>query len=388
MNRKLAEAVIATFREAETESHFRRLSEFRYRFWIGIYGWLDASGLALYFLDRVRTLGIEGAIPVRVLQRLEENAADNREKTTSMLHEFLEINQLFKNADLTFANLKGFTLVPDACADTRLRCQLDLDFLIPSKDSQRFESILMERGYSLVGAGPDSREFKADTEYLPSVRDLYKPKNQRNVEIHFVDCDESGGRPRKNELSRLQSRMWDGSELPILSDVDKFLGHARHLFKHLKSEWTRVSWILEFGNFIIFHRESHALWHEVQDYLREDPQTKMAVGTATLIAEQTFGLLAIPETLKWSVRELPGPVRLWVERYGNKVLMAEFPGTKLYLLLLRAVSHDEVKTLKRVRAKIFPFHRPPKITVSARKPNLILRMTQYCESDQLFLPST
>jgi hypothetical protein len=377
MNRKLAEAVIATFREAETENHFNRLSEFRYRLWVGIHGWLDASGLALYFLARIRILGIEAAIPVRVLQRLEENAADNRKKNAMMLHEFLEINCRFKTAGLAFANLKGFTLFPDACTDIALRCQLDLDFLMSSKDAQHCENILIELGYSLVGVGKDSKEFKADSEQLPSVRDLYKPKKQRSVEVHFIDCDESESIPRKNDLSRLQSDVWNGSELPILSDLDKFLGHARHLFKHLKSEWTRASWVLEYRNFISFHRESNTLWLEVQEYLREDPKTRVAVGTATLIAEQAFGLASVPEPLKWSVRELPASVRLWVERYGNDVLMAEFPGTKLYLLLLRAVSHDEAKTLKKISDKLFPLHRPPKITVADGRSDMILQVFQY-----------
>jgi hypothetical protein len=77
------------------------------------------------------------------------------------------------------------------------------------------------------------------------------------------------------------------------------------------------------------------------------------------------------------VRELPASVRLWVERYGNDVLMAEFPGTKLYLLLLRAVSHDEAQTLKKISDKLFPLHRPPKITVADGRSDMILQVFQY-----------
>jgi hypothetical protein len=385
MDLRLAEAVIATFREAGTENHSKRFSGFHYRSWVRTYDWLDASGLALYFLARVRTLGIETAIPDRVLQRLKQNAADNQTKTDSMFDEFMAINHEFKNAGLSYVNLKGFTLVPDTCADIALRCQFDLDFLVSSKDIQCCESILMKRGYLLAGAGTGFKEFKAGSEQLPSVQDLYKAKTQRSVEIHFADYDAQGCIPWKNAPSNSQSKMWNGLELPVLSESDKFLGHALHLLKHLRSEWTRVSWILEYANFVSFHQENQVLWLEVQKHLTRDPGAKVAVGAATLIAEQSFGMVSIPEVLMWSVSELPIRVRLWVERYGNNVLMAKFPGTKLYLLLLRAMSHDEARTPGNVKKKLFPLHRPAKITVGRENKNLAMRLSQWRNQVSYFL---
>jgi Uncharacterised nucleotidyltransferase len=382
MDLRLAEAVIATFREAEADSHFNRLSGFRYRSWVGIYSWLDASGLALYFLARLKALEIEAVVPARVLQRLEENAVDNREKTVRMFDEFITLNREFKDAEVSYANLKGFTLVPAACADITLRCQLDLDFLVDVKDIRRCECILTKRGYSLAGTGINVKEYKAGSERLPSVRDLYKAKNQRSVEVHFVDHNEADGTRQYGKLSRMRSTIWNGLELPALSDLDKFIEHALHLFKHLKSEWTRASWILEYVNFVTFYQENKLFWIEVQKSLMSDSEAKVAVGIATLIAEQSFGMAFVPEILKWSVTELPVRMRLWVEQYGSRVLLAKFPGTKLYLLLLRVISDDDARSL---RKKIFPFHRPAKINIEHGNRSLMLQLHQLRSQVSYFL---
>ena len=80
--------------------------------WTDLLRWLDTSGLALYFLDRLKELDLLELLPPAVLTRLRQNLADNTERINEMIAESAEIQRRFQEARLSYAVLKGFSLCP------------------------------------------------------------------------------------------------------------------------------------------------------------------------------------------------------------------------------------------------------------------------------------
>jgi len=371
MNRRLAEAVIASFRDDRAEILRGRFASFDERSWLSSKDWLDTSGLALYFLARAKTLGIESVIPAQMLRCLEQNHVDNQARTEDMFDEFVNVNTEFQRAELSYANLKGFTFAPRSYPDPTCRYQHDLDFLVSPRDAEKCRQALKRQGYRLAAISGDTWEFKAGSPEVSSLRDLYKPRLHRSLEVHFLsEKERRESKHRGDALSRLQLQIWNGFEFPALSECDKFLAQALHLFKHFQTEWTRTAWMLEYATCIRSHRDDEVFWHEVIAAIAAAPETKIAIGVATLITSRTFGVVAPAGFLSCTVDELPTRVRLWVDRYEDEVAFIEYPGSKLYLLLQDVLSQNCPDWPSQRRRKLLPLRPPPTIISVSRSDGL------------------
>src|SRR5215469_8865160 len=186
MNPRFAEAVIAAFREADGGIHLRQLARLSIRDWRRGLHWLDASGLALYFRKRVASSCLEAYVPAEILNALDQRLEDNKQRTVQLFRQFEAINNAFQKNGAHYVNLKGFTLIPDYCPDPSLRCQFDLDFMIPHSELGLCQAILQSFGYAVTAKHENAVEFKAGSEQIPSIGDLYKSRSQRSVEVHFA----------------------------------------------------------------------------------------------------------------------------------------------------------------------------------------------------------
>ena len=369
-DRRVVEAVIATFHDSAEES-YGRLSGFRYRDWLRSYHWLDASGMALYFLDHVERLQIQTALPVATLARLRQNREDNRTRSATLFAEFIALNQAFQQAGVGYANLKGFSLSPASCPDPTLRCQLDLDFLVDGNQLDVCRQILARTGYALSGATNTVWEFRAGASELANMKDHYKAKPQRSVELHFAASEAAPYLPfRDGRLDRLGLHTWNGVTFPALRPADQFVQQALHIFQHLCSPCTRAAWLLECRNHIASRYRDQFFWEEVRAVSRPHRHASIAIGLTVLLGSRLYGGETPPQLEEWTSDCLPATVRLWADQYGREAILADFPGTKLYLLLLDELAkdrgdRDRSAWQKSKRRSLIPLHRAPRIVTTS-----------------------
>lgn len=357
MDRGLAKSVLATFRNiepsGETLVHFKRKS------WEQSYDWLDTSGIALYLLNEIKRKELAPKVPPEVLLRLEQNQKDNRARAEQLFCEFVQINSLFRKAGVRFVNLKGITLTPGYCADPDLRFQVDIDFLVERADADLCKKILELRDYRMTGLKEGTWEFKSGAEVLPALRDMYKPKAQRSVEVHFTSSNRELTQG-DDRIARSQLQTWRGFTFPALSESDKFISQSIHLYGHLRSEWTRLSWVLEYWTFVSSRRIDAGFWREVMERIEGDCDTAIAIGMSLKIAEKALGDLRIPALGDWTTEVLPENFNRWIEQYSDDVLFVEFPGSKLYLLLDERTKSKKQNAEMR-RKKLLPSSFPPRV---------------------------
>jgi hypothetical protein len=367
------EAVLLIFCDPLPEQ-YARLWPLSDNEWQQLLHWLDTSGLALYFLDRVLELQLNDLLPRAVMARLQQNLIDNTERLRSMVDESIEIQREFQGVHLSYAILKGFSLWPHSVPKLQLRSQLDLDFLVAEDSAPQARQILERRGYRLHAISGNSWEFKTD--HIPqasSLKNLYKNVPHRCVELHL----ETNSNEDSSLLARTVKRRFHGICMPALSPVDLLLGQGLHLFKHICSDFSRTAHLLEFRRHVLAYREDDAFWRELQALAEQNPRAGLALGVVTLLTTRVMGDFAPASLTRWTVDRLPDSARLWVELYGSRSVFASFPGSKLYLLLQRALAPAGVSAKRTLRRALLPLRLPPPISPAGANDTFSVRLRRH-----------
>jgi hypothetical protein len=85
-----------------------------------------------------------------------------------------------------------------------------------------------------------------------------------------------------------------------------------------------------------------------------------------------------PYTLTcWTVDCLPEAARLWVDLYGERSVLGNHPGSKLYLLLEREMEAAGVQSRRPLRQALLPMGLPPAIELATPDETLERRLGRY-----------
>jgi hypothetical protein len=358
-----------------------RLLNLSERSWKTLLRWLDISGLALYFLDRLIELDLCELLPSSVFTRLYLNTIDNNARTRGMIQESIAIQQGFQDAGLSYAILKGLSLWPGSVPKPELRSQFDLDFLVAEKSARDARQILERRGYRLYAISGRSWEFKFNERPGLSLKHQYKNLPSFAVELHIEPTVRGGSSP----LVRLELRELHGMKMPVLSPVDLLLGQGLHLFKHICGESVRTAHFLEFRRHVLSRRDDGAFWEELKLVANENPRASVGLGVVTLLITRVMGEFAPEALTNWSVETLSGPVRLWVETYGPRIVYSSYPGSKLYLLLQQELESTGIPGKRSVRDSLLPFRLPPTVIRAFPNEPLSVRIRRYYMQLELIL---
>lgn len=350
---QLREAVLLCFCDP-LPAECARLQGLSPRQWKPLLHWLDVSGVALYFLDRIMELELCELLPAAVLSRLQQNLKDNSTQIDAMIAESAILHHEFQKAGLAYVTMKGFSLWPISVPRLELRSQLDLDFLIANSNATQARNILEAKGYHLRAISGRSWEFKTNPVGVPSIKDLYKAKPHRTVELHL----ETPGSPRESQLARAERRLFHGAFMPVLEPADLFLGQGLHLFKHVCSSSFRTSHLIEFRRHVRARHHDDRFWAELRQLAERNTRSPIGLGVVILLISQVLGEFAPKALTCWTVDCLPAAVRLWVEFYGRKVVFYDAPGSKLYLLLQQELEKVGITPKRSLGRELLPRRLP------------------------------
>jgi len=364
VNVLLQRAIISLLANPNDRSRSHLFGQFGTRDWSTTLSWCDTRGVTLYLHSAIRAIGREALVPTAILARMEKSVTENRSRNVEMLQHFHQICLALDADDVKFCAHKGFTYIPEFCSDFALRHQADLDFILSKAHCPAAAAALEEFGYQVNRIEEREWLLKTHSERLPKSGDIFKPKSHRSVEFHFrVGVAESEVFSADAALSRSVRRVIDGRSVPVLSAADQFIDQTGHLFQHLQSEWTRLSWLLELHRWLQRNDQNRDVWHEIVTLTASCARSRLAIGTTLRMVQAVFGYTPRNPYAREFMNSVPDGVRRWIDRFGEPTFLAKYPGSKLYLLLLREIGGDTARQFTRMR--LAPLHRPP-VVVTAK----------------------
>ena len=333
----------------------RHLSEYDIR---RLLLWLDESGLALYFLHRIRECGALEALPWGFQSELISREQKNRVRVELMLNEFSRVNDALRTSGVRYAFLKGFSLSPDFCPDINYRHHNDIDVLLHEDSTRAAADVIRGLGYRLTHLYPSGEQkfFLPLPRVATGIDQIYKPPDVGVLELHLSMCEAPDDIPIlvPDPFASLMNQTLSGITFPSLSASDKLLVQMLHTFRHLTLMWIRVSWLYEISLFLKNRRDS-AWWNAFCFRAGSAPNIRYACGLIVTLTQKLFGDV-IPTPLQaWCVDELPPSLRTWVNSVGTRWALSSASESRSPVLIQRQFLSSDLQWGQYLRRQLLPF---------------------------------
>lgn len=356
--------------------------------WSHVLDWLDLSGLALYFWQKMKSQHAENALPSFVQERLARCYEENCVRVAAIRREFSTLNDLFDDAGVQYAALKGLALVPHYCPEPAHRTQYDHDYLIGINSLARAEAVLHRSGYKPRFSGGNRHlvYFRPAPDAFPSEpqTSLYSAGLERSIELHvrLWDRGEEYFEVELPEdlLERGCRRSWQGLEYWDLSDEDGLIVQVLHSFRHILHNWCRLSVFLEISHFLRQRTSDPDFWARYRNRISKLRWVPEASAVVFKLTQELFGGYA-PAGLSSMIQpRLSSILDEWIQRYGVSGALDNFCGNKSSLFLHREFVTDRSMWAEVRRRRLLPFHRPhqlPEVLFNHGPSGLRRRLAQH-----------
>jgi hypothetical protein len=344
VKRTRPEDIVAFMRFSGAEPNHPRFPDTSERNWTSLLRWLDDSGMAFYFLQRLQDEGAAESVPGWVLSQLKQDFLANQHRSDYLRQRFAFLNQAFGDAGLKYAVLKGFSHVPQFCPNAALRHQGDLDYLVDERSLPTAQRLLEAAGYRLKPAISD-QEFV----YLlagvdaPSHGRCYAPEFHA-VELHLDVWDSDLNRlpmmDRLFSVERTAVRQIGELSFPALNEQDAFLLQVVHTCSHLFTYWIRMSCLYEIAYFLTRRASDVDFWNQVADKVGDNLVLQELTVVVSELVAKLFAA-PLPQLIQeWGQAVRPA-IRVWIDNYAQQCAFSDlpvhrfnpFPQSKLILFL-------------------------------------------------------
>ena len=329
--------------------------------WRLVLGWLDESGLALYLLRRLEQGNSIHAIPEAVLTGLRQRQCKNAARTSRMRSTFKILNRRFSEAGVSYAVLKGFSLVPEYCPDASLRMQSDLDYLIARRSLDDACRIVGEQGYVLKMQTGEEFAFTFPGQQATQGILQYDPESPYAIELQCSLWDHGLGEypvlRRKVSWHQIQVHASQGLLFNALPEHEAFLGQVLHVLCHMLSDVVKPCCFLEIAYFLKYCPDDAWFASFMGSLNDSNPILAEVVSLVSRLAGELFDA----PVRDW-IQPLDPTLQLWVAKYGREFVVESCPGqrakffppTKLILFLKERYIGKAHSGLSLVRRALLP----------------------------------